>query len=373
MKTTLVVVIVILMNCFTKEIKAQIIMNLQIKFDDSVEVAQYTPENNDLKYQFVEIDHVGYKINNQTTLKILNQETIAQVDLVYTQLPFDYDMAELNRKRIIEFYMNCPNAFKGRPIIWRIVKQTGVNKPMNLDNFFNGFVIYYRPMVSFEEESIYFESILSQKRKLDDTTLLNIIRRNNNWKQMLCVVDVTGSMSPYTVQLLVWAKFNEKLKTFKQFVFFSDDDEKSNDQVTKLDTTGIWSIESYNADKIHDKMLKCMANGGDIENDLEAIFYAVKKYPTNIKNIVLIADNWENPCDMNLLAKLKKLKIPIRIVVCGVNKAINTNYLDIAHATNGSIHTIEEDLTEMGKITNGKIFKIQGIKYKLVAGHFQQL
>jgi hypothetical protein len=49
MKTNFVVIIVILMNCFTKEIKAQTIMNLQIKFDDSVEVAQYTPENNELK------------------------------------------------------------------------------------------------------------------------------------------------------------------------------------------------------------------------------------------------------------------------------------------------------------------------------------
>jgi hypothetical protein len=190
---------------------------------------------------------------------------------------------------------------------------------------------------------------------------------------MLCVADVTGSMSPYTVQLLVWAKFNQKLKTFKQFVFFNDDDIKSNDQSVKMDTSGIWSIESFDATKIHDKILKSMEKGGHIENDLEGIFYAVKKYPNNIKNIVLIADNWEDPCDMQLLGKLKELHIPIRVVICGVNSVVNTKYLDIAYATNGSVHTIEEDLTEMGKLNDGKVFKICGMNYKLINNRFYEV
>ena len=164
---------------------------------------------------------------------------------------------------------------------------------------------------------------------------------------------------------------NEKLKSVKQFVFFNDNEENSNDQSKARDTFGIWDIESFKADKILDKMLWSMNSGAHYENNLEAVFYAAKKYPKNIKNIIMIADNWEDPCDMKLLPQLKKLNVPIRIIICGIeNGVVNTNYLDIARATNGSIHTMEDDLTEMGKLTEGKTFKILGMTFKLTKGKF---
>jgi len=254
-----------------------------------------------------------------------------------------------------------------------VVKQTGVKNAYDLQHYFHGFVVYFRPLIPFYTEKKYFEDILSQKEKLKDSTLIKVLQRNTSWKEMLCVADVTGSMSPYTAQLLVWTKFNEHLKTFKQFVFFNDDEERSTDQAQREDTSGIWSIESFKADKVFDQMIVSMENGQHIENDLEAIFYAVKKYKSNVKNIVLIADNWEDPCDMSLLPKLKELKIPVRVVICGVNKVLNTKYLEIAYATNGSVHTLEEDLSEMGKMSEGHIFKISGLKFKLVNGRFVQL
>ena len=369
-----IILFVIAVNCLGKTLLSQTSMNLKIKFRDSITVKKYQPDyTNGFKFHDIPIEAGDYRILNPAVPRILNQETITQVDLVYTGYPIDDDFTELNRKRIIELYMSCPNAFNLQTITWRIVKQTGAKHTSDLKNFFHGFVIYYRPLIPYNEEKIYFESILSQKQMLKDSTIIKVLLRNNKWKEMLCVADVTGSMSPYTVQLLLWTKFNEKMKTFKQFVFFNDDEEKSNDQSTKLDTFGIWSIESFKADKVFDKIIWSMKNGSHIENDLEAIFYAVKKYPKNIKNIVLIADNWEDPCDMQLLGKLKELKIPIRVVICGVNGVLNTKYLDIAYATNGSIHTMEEDLTEMGKINDGKVFKIQGLKFQLLGGKFYPL
>lgn len=76
---------------------------------------------------------------------------------------------------------------------------------------------------------------------------------------------------------------------------------------------------------------------------------------------------------MALLPKLKELKIPISIIICGVNSVINTKYLEIAYATNGSIHTIEEDLDEMGKLNEGQVFKIGGLKYRLVNNKFLKI
>ncbi len=355
---------------FSLLVQAQLNMNLRIKFNDSILVDKYIPEEKGFKYKNIPIEPGDYRILNPAVPRILNQETITQVDLVYSDFPPGDDFTELNRKRIIELYMHCPNAFNKQVITWRVIKQTGVKSSYDLKNYFHGFVIYFRPLIPFSTEKKYFQEVLDQKTSLQDSTILKVLTRNPSWKEMLCVADVTGSMSPYTVQLLVWAKFNEHLKTFRQFVFFNDDEEKSNDQSAKMDTSGIWSIESFKADKIFDKIIYSMNHGQHYENDLEAIFYAVKKYPANIRNIVLIADNWEDPCDMQLLPKLKELKIPVRIIICGVNSVLNTKYLDIAYATNGSIHTMEEDLTEMGKLNEGKKFKIAGINFRLVNGRF---
>lgn len=350
---------------------SQTSMSLKIKYADTVVIGKYEPdENNGFKYQNISVEPGDYRILNTTIPRILNDETITQVDLVYSDYPKGDDFSDLNRKRIIELFMECPNAFNKQTIRWRLVKQTGVTSSYELKKYFHGFVVYFRPLIPYQIEKELFTDILEGKKPLQDSTLIKVFTRNTSWKDMLCVADVTGSMSPYTAQLLVWVKFNEKLKTFKQFVFFNDNDDKSNDQSTTVDTSGIWNIETFKSEKLMEKMLYSMAKGGHIENDLEAIFYATKKYGDNVKNIVLIADNWEDPCDMHLLPKLKALNIPIRVVICGVNSVLNTKYLDLAYATNGSVHTMEEDLTEMGKMNDGKIFTISKLKFKLQAGKF---
>lgn len=360
-------------QCCFSFLSAQTSMNLRIKFNDTIVTEKYENEKNDFKHQQIFIEPGDYRIVNPTIPRILNEETITQVDLIYSDFPAGENFAELNRKRIIELFMYCPNAFNKQTITWKIIKQTGVKSNYDLKNYFHGFVIYYRPLIPFEDEKTYFKHVLDHQAPLKDSTILKVLGRNKQWKEMLCVADVTGSMSPYSIQLLVWAKFNETQRTFKQFVFFNDDEEKSNDQTKGLDSSGIWSLESFKADKVYDKMIFSMEKGQHYENDLEAIFYAVKKYPNNIKNIILIADNWEDPCDMYLLPKLKELKIPIKIIICGVNSVINTKYLEIARATNGSVHTMEEDLIDMGKMNEGAVFKISGLKFRLVNGKFIQI
>lgn len=352
---------------------SQTLLNLKIRFNDSLEVDKYEPENNGFKYQYIRTQPGEYLFDNPAALRIMNGETITQVDLVYSDYPKGQDFSELNKNRILELYMHCPNAFNKQTIQWKKIKQSGVRNANEMNHFFHGFVIYYRPFLDYSTEQKYFKDVINGKQKLQDSTIFKILNRNKSWKEMVCVADVTGSMSPYTIQLLVWAKFNEKQKTFKQFVFFNDDDAKSNDQSKSLDTSGIWSLESFKAEKVMDQMLLSMQKGGHIENDLEAILYAHKKFPKNIKNLVLIADNWEDPCDMQLLLKIKELGIPVKVIVCGVNKVLNTKYLELAYHTNGSIHTLEEDLIDMAKINEGKIFIFSGMKFKMQGGKFLKI
>lgn len=208
--------------------------------------------------------------------------------------------------------------------------------------------------------------------KLQDSTVYKILERQRTWKNTLVVCDVTGSMAPYTLQILVWLKANAKLNTFDQVVFFNDDEEMSNTQLVKLDTVGIWDIESKNGSKVVEKAVIAMSKGEHYENNLEAICYAIKKYPNNKKNIVMIADNWENPCDMHLLPHLKKEGVVIHVVVCGVTDRLNTNYLDIAFATGGTVHTMEEDLAMTANMGDGREIKVGTMKFRMIGGKFVQ-
>jgi hypothetical protein len=352
---------------------SQVAISYNVVFKDTLITEKYEERQTEFKNCSLQVDPGDYRIINQTAAHLLQGFTITGVDLVYSDYPKGDDFTDLNRKRLLELYMHCPQAFGRNVVKWRMVKQTGVKRQGDLHKFFHGFVVYYRPIPPYSEESDLIDNIVKQKESPKDSSLLKVFLRNKEWKDMLVVCDVTGSMSPYTAQLMLWLKLNSALKTAKQFVFFNDDEEKSNLQDKGFDTKGIWTVQSDKLDKVIDTAKKAMNKGAHIENNLEAIFYGIKKYPENKKNVIMIADNWEDPCDMNLLPKLKEQKIPVRIIVCGVENTFNTKYLDIAYATGGSVHTMEHDLRDLNKLAEGKTIKLNGMEFKLSGGRFVQV
>lgn len=358
---------------FAKTALSQVNIGYNIRISDTLVVDKYERKNIGFSSYYLTVEPGDYRITNPAAARILNGETITGVDLVYTDYPAGEDFTELNRKRLIELYMHVPNAFNHQVVDWRVVKQTGAQKTGNLQKYFHGFVVYYRPLPKFTTEEKTLTNIINGISAPEDSTILKVLNRNKQWKDMLVVCDVTGSMSPYTAQLLLWMKLNTTLKTARQLVFFNDDEEKSNNQSAKLDTFGIWNVESFKFDKVLKAALKAMEQGGHVENNLEAVFYAIRKYPENKKNIIMIADNWEDPCDMRLMSELKDMKIPLRIIICGVNASLNTKYLDLAYATGGSVHTIEQDITDMAKIADGKVIKIGTLQFRLMGGKFYQV
>ncbi len=113
-------------------------------------------------------------------------------------------------------------------------------------------------------------------------------------------------------------------------------------------------------------------DGGDVEeNNIEAILFAVKKNP-KLKEVYMIADNNANMRDYDLM---DRVKVPVHIILCGVKEKIpiNTEYLDLARHTNGSIHTVEEDIDNLIKVAEGKTIEISGFEYKIVNGKFVQV
>ena len=70
-----------------------------------------------------------------------------------------------------------------------------------------------------------------------------VLDRKKEWKNKIVVTDVTGSMSPYTTQLLLWYKLHETEKDVNQFVFFNDGNMTPDDKKVIGATGGIYSCE----------------------------------------------------------------------------------------------------------------------------------
>ena len=116
-----------------------------------------------------------------------------------------------------------------------------------------------------------------------------------------------------------------------------------------------------------------MGNIGLAENDLEAVLHAQHQFP-EAESFVLIADNSSPVKDMYLLAQIKK---PVRIMLCGANKydlkkAIQPDYLKIAAATRGSLHTLTTDLPDVTKIKRGTRIRFGEHAYRYRRGRFVQ-
>lgn len=206
---------------------------------------------------------------------------------------------------------------------------------------------------------------------VSDSTVFKIFNRNRDWNKMLVVCDFTGSMSPYTVQLLVWHNLNIKTNNqrIEYFTFFNDGDQKLDRQKQIGKTGGIYQSQAKDFDDIKDLALKTMRGGcgGDTpENNIEALILAIEKCD-NCEDIIMIADNFATPRDLSLLQNVNK---PIKIILCGTYGGINTAYLDIVRRTKGSLHTIEKDILNLMDLNEGEEMTIGNRMYQIKNGKF---
>ncbi len=220
------------------------------------------------------------------------------------------------------------------------------------------------------EASPYTSSGFMNFETLRDTVFTAVFNRNKHWKNKLIIIDVTGSMQPYTDQVRWWYKLNYAENDLVQFVLFNDGDNRPDNTKNIGSTGGIHYCKSCDIQTFSNSLAhsRRMGNGGDgPENDIEATIEATKNCE-NYTDIILVADNYSSVKDIELLYKIKK---PIKIILCGANSGyINTDYLEIAYQTKGSIHTIEEDIVNIGNTIDGAKIKIGSNHYILSQGKF---
>lgn len=346
---------------------------------DTLSVNKYVPESKidgDYKALFLKVNYGGFEIINTQEVEKLKNATITNVDLVYSKFPIDEDFTELNYRRVEFLHLICPTIFSNSMAQWRVIAQTGCHSEYAASNMLHGFYIRYKPGPTKESaarELSYLKDVLNNKVTLTDSTVFKIFNRNK-WKNMTVVSDFTGSMSPYISQILLWYKLTFATKDFKEFIFFNDGDYKD-DKLKKAGATGgIYYCNSTNKDTVLSTASKCSnsGSGGDIqENNIEAALYAVKMNP-QVKEIIMLVDNWSPMRDYYLISQLK---IPVHVIICGKSpgNSVNTEYLDLAYHTKGTLHTIEEDINDMKTIVEGKTVKIDNMDYRLIGGKFSRV
>jgi len=205
-------------------------------------------------------------------------------------------------------------------------------------------------------------------QNLPDKSVYTILDRNKEWKDLALVCDVTGSMYIYTVQLTIWSRVN-KLGNIKHVTYFNDGDNKPDRQKKIGQTGGIYSMVPKSPKQMDSLMTQTMikGNGGDAEeNDLESILKSISSYPES-KNIILVADNNSPIKDFSLINKVNK---PIRVILCGTEFGVNTQYLDLARLTKGSVHTAFNDYYDLHLLFDLEDIIIDGRKYRLSQGKF---
>lgn len=209
---------------------------------------------------------------------------------------------------------------------------------------------------------------------LKDSTVLKVFQRNQTWNNLNIVCDITGSMSPYIAQVLVWYQIEYSRNPNKVIstTFFNDGDNTPDNQKKIGTTGGIYHVQNPHYSKVESTIFKAVMNGGGgdaPENDIEAILATEEKLNKKA-NLVLVADNYTHPRDMILVEKINN---PVKVIVCGSEREINSAYLDLARATGGSIHTIEDDIYDLMKLSEGEEIKIANHIYIVSGNHLKKV
>lgn len=227
-----------------------------------------------------------------------------------------------------------------------------------------GYVTYESPT---KETTLKFDKFITGEYKIKDSTIFKVFERNTSWKNVLMVVDMTGSMFPYIGQLLVWYKYTYESGKIRYYTLFNDGDHLADDKKVVGNTGGVHMYEAKDFKKFKrdiEETRKAGEGGDETENDLEAVYKSIGKF-RDYKDIILVAD--DSPVrDMALLRRIKK---PVHIIICGTAKGINAEYLRIAYRTKGSIHTANDDL-DMKTLKDGQEFELDNDVFLFKNGDF---
>lgn len=199
--------------------------------------------------------------------------------------------------------------------------------------------------------------------RLNPIDVYNQLRNKSFRKKWAFVVDVTGSMAPYTGQVLALLKTRPDLATDHYFSFFNDGNGAPEILKRVGNSGGIYTVKAAHFDTIYQTMERAMraGTGGDLpENNIEAILRTIKQWPT-VDSILMLADAHAPVKDLQILNFVNK---PVHLVLCGdVSKIIPIDYVRIAKSTQGLIITNEGEIRDLHLRKVGQTIEVGGAEY----------
>lgn len=221
-----------------------------------------------------------------------------------------------------------------------------------------------------KEGSIGSDELADPGDPMERQTVAQVLNRNGQWKDMLVVVDVTGSMMPFLGQVVNWMNLNSDQKKVRKYVFFNDGDNKPESAKVLGNTGGIYIVQDWaSMDEALDVARVAIRNGyGGTrpESDVEALIKGTQSC-RECGDVVLVADNGAPVRDIELANQLDR---PVRVILCDALDRINPEYLELARLTRGSVHTIEQDIANLHTMKEGDSFEYANNIYTIRNGSF---
>lgn len=215
------------------------------------------------------------------------------------------------------------------------------------------------------EDSRYFE-------KSGEEVKAVLYRMRSNWTNKVIVTDITGSMYPYMDQVLLWHALQLSQGENNRYLFFNDGDNEPDNHQALGHAGGIYHTDAKAMQELMAKMSEGIQAGGgghSSENDLEALLAAEEKL-RELDELILIADNYSDVWDIELLAQLD---VPVHVILAGAEHGVNEQYLEIAYRTQGSVHTLSQDIENLAQLADGQIVTIGSYRYRVSKGKFVQI
>ena len=198
------------------------------------------------------------------------------IDLVFTDFPKGEDLKALNLSRIKVVEGLRKSLVTDVNIRWRIIRQSDCKNEGEAKTFFHGIVIHYKLPQTEEDRLAELKAISAFlpeesslkdpkeiRKTLIDSSIVKVFERKKAWNDMTIVADLTGSMAPYTAQLVLWFKLKVNDKRIKDLVFFNDGD-KTPDELKVIGSTGgIYHMKATNYSAIRELAVNTILSGFD--------------------------------------------------------------------------------------------------------------
>jgi len=330
-------------------------------------------ENKYIKKVVLKMRYGSWIVMNPKDAEVLNNTgiNVISIELVYTNFHKHRVQHQLNQERLTELYLLAPDIFS-QPAQWTFAEQSGYNTEFGARKMFHGIVIKYVevPIYAPPTKKSMFGAL---SKTPADTSLYPVFEKRINFDRQLICADLTGSMSPYYIQVFSWLYLKKSFNPLS-FSFFNDGDATPDGLKIMGKVGGIYQCRTNSLDVITKYAFNCISggSGGDSpENNIESILSGLEKYP-DATEIIMLADNWSNMRDYSML---EQVDLPVRVIVCGtglfgVQKPVNVQYLDLARKTGGSLHTIEEELMDLAEMREGEEITVGGVRYVVRGGNF---